>query len=329
MNVSSHPAYLLDLQVPQTLALVYLLSAGAVLPAVLYARRVVRERRGVGAAAGVAGMVLAVVGVTLVVMILVAIVAVTVPGVVMKAVFVGCALLLIGGTVIFVWPLRRHVLEWLRANPATRSFDDAHMNVLADRHAIYVSAIVGLLTLYFATGLVLVGLSVVGLVRNPSEATGARSGWFYAALVGSAIVTLCGIAILQRVFPDAALIEVYRHGRNTTRLVVLCSRCFNRDVNRAPEVLRDECQQDADKKLEAMAKSLRHSEADTPAVRSAIHEALTPSLSLRVQDVVDWLRSEVPSQRTGLTRFASFVAVLSGAVASIQILIDVVAPIFA
>lgn len=326
MNVSTSLAGLFDLQVPQILVLVYMATSGAIMPVILDARRTVRGGRSLGRLAGAAGMVLATLFAVFVLVLLVALVVVYLAGVILKVVVASAALLLIAGTVVSAWPLRRRTMGWLCGNPATQIIDDARLHVLADRHTMYLFTGLGLLMVWLVIGLTAL---VLGFLANLSDPSDAQVLWTFLAAIGSVAVVAGGVEVLQRFFPEAVLIQAYRRGRYTTRLVDLCDRCFSRQISRAPDSLRTVYQVDAEKKLAAMAKALHRSECDSPAVRTAIHDALAPSLSLGGQDVVHRLGSGTPSLRADLTRAASVLAVSAGAVASIQFLVGVVAPLVA
>lgn len=322
MDVLISPAHLLSSQAPQVLVLVYLVTAGWILPALLNAQRTVRDGLRPIGLVGLLATSLMILGAGIVLVLLVAVAAFFLPGVVLKAAFTGSALLVIGGAAVFAWPLRRRTLRWLRDSPATETIDDPRLQVLADRSTIYVFAVGGLVLTF-----TVIGLGVLApLLPSPGGVSGVQTFWSYVAMLGSGLVAICGIEILQRVFPDATILEVCRRGGYTTRLVDLCDRCFSREIRRAPEALRAVYTSDAEKKLAAMAKALHRSESDSVDVRTAIRAALTPSLSLGGEDVVHRLGSGTPSLKTDLVQIASFLAVSAGAVTSVQFLAGVIAP---
>lgn len=318
------PSQLLATQAPQVLALTYLGTSGVILPCILEIRRTVRGRLRWKPLLRLIAFTLMTLMAIAAIALLVFLVPFLLSSLIYRLVFVTTALGLVVNVIMFAWPLRRRTLRWLLENPATETIDDARLQVLADRHAIYAFGRVGMPLVFLAIS----SSTAAAYLARPDKVTSALALEIVLMVLGSSAVALCVLETLRRIFPDAELIEVYRRGAYTTHLVDLCDRCLSREIGRAPETLRNAYQPAAEGTLAALAKELHRTESDTASVRSAVHDALEPSLSLGGQEVVHRLGSGTPSLRTDLTKLASALAITAGVVGSIKVLVEVAAPLF-
>lgn len=318
------PSQLLATQAPQVLALTYFGTVGVILPSILQIRQIDRGKIGWKPLL----MLIAFALMTLVALAAIALLVFFVPfllsGLVYRVVFVSTALSLVISAAMFAWPLRSQTLHWLRKHPATGTINDVRLQVIADRHTLYRFGRFGTPMVYIPVALG----AAAPMLSRPGDLKGALALEIFLVVLGSGAIALCVLEALRRIFPDAELVDVYRRGTCTIRLVDLCDRCFSREIGRAPEALRNAYQPTAEKTLAAMAKELHRTESDNAAVRTAVHGALKPALSLGGQEVVHRLGSGTPSLRADLTRLATALAVTAGVIGSVRVLVEVVTPFF-